>query len=43
MITEADGPKLHARIKRIFDQSGARQHLPPPTLHRLYHPAIGYL
>lgn len=43
MITEADGPKLHSRMKRIFDQSGARAHLPPATLHRRYHPAIGYL
>jgi len=43
MLTEADGPKLQGRIKRVFDQSGARQYLPPSTQHRRYHPAIGYL
>jgi hypothetical protein len=43
MITEAEGTKLHGRVKRIFNQSGAREHLLPPTLHRRYHPALGYL
>jgi glycosyltransferase involved in cell wall biosynthesis len=43
MITEAEGPKLHSRMKRIFNQSGAREHLAPTTLHRRYHPALGYL
>jgi len=43
MLSEVDEKRLHARKKRVFDQCGARRHLPLPTLHRRYHPAIGYL
>jgi glycosyltransferase involved in cell wall biosynthesis len=43
MITEADGEKLHGRMRRVFDQFGARRLVPPRTLHRRYHPALGYL
>jgi glycosyltransferase involved in cell wall biosynthesis len=32
-----------AHLRRAFDQFGARGHLPLNTLHKTYHPDIGYL
>lgn len=32
-----------AHLRRAFDQFGARSHLPLNTLHKFYHPDVGYL
>lgn len=34
---------LRSRFHRIYNQLGAREHLPMNTLHLRYHPDIGYL
>ena len=33
---------VHARMKRIFNQVKAREHLPLNSRHRRYHPSLGY-
>ncbi|MHB1422057.1 MAG: glycosyltransferase family 2 protein [Gemmataceae bacterium] len=43
MITQHDCSTSQPRVKRVFDQAGARAYLSLPTLHLRYHPAIGYV
>jgi teichuronic acid biosynthesis glycosyltransferase TuaG len=43
MLAESNQALINSRAKRVFDQFGCRQHLPPRTLHLRYHPATGPL
>jgi glycosyltransferase involved in cell wall biosynthesis len=43
MIKDCQFEAIQKRTRRVFNQLGCRKHLPLPTRHLRYHPAIGYV